>query len=80
MGVYLYSSGCTAPVYPADQNGALYIKLNIYICINIQHQMWTKTAGALVFQDRALCSVPTSLHPNPDSSLGTDPAFAMMVL
>jgi hypothetical protein len=60
--------------------GALYIKLNIYICINIQHQMWTKTAGALVFQDRALCSVPTSLHPNPDSSLGTDPAFAMMVL
>ena len=42
--------------------------------------MWTKTAGALVFQDRPKCSVPTSLHPNPDSSLGTDPAFAMMVL
>ena len=68
---------CTISI---PQNGALYIKLNIYICINIQHQMWTKTAGALVFQDRALCSVPTSLHPNPDSSLGTDPAFAMMVL
>ncbi len=42
--------------------------------------MWTKTDGALVLQDRPKCSVPTSLHPNPDSSLGTDPAFAMMVL
>jgi hypothetical protein len=70
----------TSMVHTDFLYGALYIKLNIYICINIQHQMWTKTAGALVFQDRALCSVPTSLHPNPDSSLGTDPAFAMMVL
>ncbi|MFA6833009.1 MAG: hypothetical protein WCR36_12210, partial [Bacteroidaceae bacterium] len=34
------------------RNSALYIKLNIYICINIQHQMWTKTDSALVFQDR----------------------------
>nr|DAN98064.1 MAG TPA: hypothetical protein [Caudoviricetes sp.] len=28
--------------------------------------------------DRKICSVPTLLHQKPDSSMGFDPAFAMM--
>mgnify|MGYP007135613426 CR=1 FL=1 len=42
--------------------------------------MWIRTDGVLVFQDRTVCSVPTPLHPNPDSLLGTDPTFAMIML
>ena len=58
---------------------SLYIIFFYYFCIKLQHQGVEEDRVFIRPRGSELCSVPTPLHQNLDSSKGIDPAFAMIV-